>query len=103
MNDSFVNTICLEKAITTAETINSNIEIPDLDISQNIIAREISFVHCKGCKKNCAPELFTDLSGGKTFKQCSDCRRRNYGRRHPNSLLAQPDIRQTISIPCMCK
>ncbi|KHJ30960.1 hypothetical protein EV44_g3290 [Erysiphe necator] len=44
---------------------------------------------CKGCRKNCHPSLFYDDIRNKSFKQCSDCRRRVYARRHPEMLQPQ--------------
>lgn len=57
-------------------------------VSSNILNTS-TFIHCKGCRKSCAPELFTDHIRGKTFKQCSDCRYRGHVRRQPTSLQVQ--------------
>ncbi|KHJ35685.1 hypothetical protein EV44_g3307 [Erysiphe necator] len=72
----------------------NNNSVPDVISVPNLlngISNTSNFIHCKGCKKNCAPEFFTDHARGKTFKQCEDCRQRSYTRRHPQSLYNGPD------------
>ncbi|KHJ35920.1 hypothetical protein EV44_g2443 [Erysiphe necator] len=67
---------------------NAGTNGPSISIPDNIIS-----VHCKGCRKNCHPDLFYDPIRNRSFKQCSDCRRRDYNRRHPESLQERPDSR----------
>ena len=64
---------------------NAALYDPPINISENS-----NFIHCKGCKKNCHPDLFHDLIRNKTFKQCTDCRRRCFNRRHPDSRQQPP-------------
>lgn len=68
---------------------------PSVNTSDNI-----NFVHCKGCKKNCHPDLFNDPIRNRLFKQCTNCRRRDFNRRHPESLQNQPTTRPQHSIAC---
>ncbi|KHJ34450.1 hypothetical protein EV44_g3390 [Erysiphe necator] len=59
-----------------------------------------NLIHCKGCKTNRNPTSFYDSVRNRSFKRCHNCRRRDYDRRHPESLRDQPDTRpqQTISL-----
>lgn len=84
---------------------DNNISIPDVipvPHSINDTSNNPNLVHCKGCKKNCAPDLFTDLTRGKTFKQCGNCRQRKNSRRHPESLQAQPNENRLCPTISMC-
>ncbi|KHJ35456.1 hypothetical protein EV44_g3432 [Erysiphe necator] len=67
---------------------NAALYDPPINISENS-----NFIHCKGCKKNCHPDLFHDPIRNRSFKQCTDCRRRDFNRRHPESLQDQPNSR----------
>ncbi|KHJ30202.1 hypothetical protein EV44_g1318 [Erysiphe necator] len=69
---------------------------PSLNIPDNL-----TFVLCKGCKKNCHPDLFHDPIRNRSFKQCSDCRRRDFNRRHSESLQDRPTSRpqHTSALP----
>lgn len=88
----------LNNVITNVAFGDAGFNGPSINISENT-----TLVHCKGCKKNCHPELFHDPIRNRTFKQCTDCRRRDFNRRHPESLLDQQTTRPQDSIACECK
>lgn len=81
---------------------SDNIILEHSTLNINIENRAI-LIYCKGCKKSCDPNLFNDPIRNKTFKQCGDCRQRDYARRHPVPMHAHPDTTLQPSTTCECK
>ena len=82
---------------------NANIarDIAVLDGAPVNVTSNPNFILCKGCKKKWQPNLFYDAVKNKSFKRCNNCRRRDYIRRHPESLQAQLDSEPLFSNACM--
>lgn len=74
----------VEVELEQLNSVDTNNVVSDINFNSNT-----NFVHCKGCRKDCAPALFTDLNRGTLFKQCLDCRYRSHIRRHPEASLAR--------------
>ena len=77
---------------------NAGVNDSSINISNNT-----NIIYCKGCRKNCHPDLFYDSTRNKSFKQCNDCRRRVFNRRHPESVHDQLTTRPQPSTACECK
>ncbi|POS82182.1 hypothetical protein EPUL_004264, partial [Erysiphe pulchra] len=91
------------------ETNNTETEITDLNTITENLASNIDSIFCNGCKLYCASSLFKGRIQGKTYKTCSDCRLRIYGRRCPQAqALVETNLSTSYDNPnkkycTMCK
>ncbi|KHJ30471.1 hypothetical protein EV44_g3369 [Erysiphe necator] len=86
---NLLNTLRPNNELSIVE--NSNLD-QDNNVFDGPIINPSSYItstYCKGYKKYCHPSLFYDHTRNRNFKQCSDCRQRNYTRRYPNAVPAQ--------------
>ncbi|POS82356.1 hypothetical protein EPUL_004829, partial [Erysiphe pulchra] len=97
-NENLTNNIDPQILNLEFETNNRETEITDLNTITENLASNIDTVFCNGCKLYCASSLFKGRIQGKTYKTCSDCRLRIYGRRYPqaqaNIVFNNPTLRK---------
>ncbi|KAF5206635.1 hypothetical protein FRX31_003778, partial [Thalictrum thalictroides] len=101
--------IDIEMEMETNSRITEN---TNLDFNTNNLDSNSDLVYCNRCKQNQDPTLFTGRIRGKTYKSCSNCRQRDYNRRHPQAPrgsinvethLTSFDITTDMKYCSMCK